>query len=1089
MNKSLKVVSSVAIAGMLALNVLNPQALAKRVDDNYNTKLAGIHKSMAQYVLTNKNDYVTYREIANSGKFTNVESFKGSTITNDNELVQTGDTFVADGKTYTVVVYGNVDTNTDKIVPEDALKILKHYTGSSKMTNVAELEAANVDRTNDKITPEDALQVLKFYTGSDELIKGDLPHDEYEEPVEEDENFTIKLSNNYINNKNLNTAKAVINLNNALTTQTAKLNCTLKVEGKDKILGNSKNDSTSTFDIANGVVETPEILLPDLTDFADGTLKISLLDSTNKVIRTTTIVKNTDSVEFASVKTNRINSTQATFELKGYGKNEITKVYYIVDTNSANPSSIKLEDAQQVTVIGNEIKTDLKGIDTPHEVHYVHYIVENKYGSQSAVKTAIVAKEEATKNASVKITKPNLENTATAIFKLTDADDGTFSDDALATVYKDNKIIGEIDNTIVADEIDITSLVKANGVGEYKISVIANGDGENTSDSDSTVSETIRVSQLQVLTGVAISEDSQNPGDLIVSWNKSNEDIKGYSIKLYSIKANGTIDDTVADISVNGKDTISKTISGQTKDRVYYADVKAIANTTQLALIDSENTRSNQTYLLDTSAALGIVISDETSNTVTVTVSNIKKVTGLNSVCTLKMYEVTGETGDEAAKYRWIKDINNVEFDKNNKMVVEGLENNKAYAFKLIEKIGETEISTTYVASTTKKQEPIVQNLTVADYDLAKVVGSNKIATKTISGIVKTAINGVEYVDADNAKISDIRAIIANLKDGDKVTINEDTVELDLVNNIDTRTFAGTLANKKVTINCNTKVAKTLTATSLETLTLKGIGAIYDISDITANSIVVNGGVSNIIDTNDKNIKVNSNTNLPVKINGVDVETSNGTVIGVANASQDVTVTVNESISDTLKLKNNANITFATSKTNNKTILSGNITIDTTKAVTIASNGVAVDSSINIISAAKVTNEVAKTIDLTSITGLNGTKSVTVNKGAKTTVNFYSKTNAPKAANGTQIVTTSAVSLKQNYIDNVGEANDDIAQLVTAGLITDRTDVQEVRAVTDYLKSFGINDESAKLTLKANNKVTITFTNGATQTVEINNIK
>lgn len=1085
MNKSLKVVSSVAIAGMLAINVLNPITLAKSVDDRYDTKLAGTYKGMAQFVLANKNDYVTYREIANSGKFTNVESFKGTGVpSNDNELAQTGDKFVADGKEYTIVVYGEVDKSSNRLTQDDALKILKHFTGSSKMINAAELEAANVDRTNDRITQDDALQVLKYFTGSTStLIKGDLPHDEYEEPVEEDENFTISFNSEYVNNINENAqVKATVSVKNLLKDASTALS--VKVEDSNK----NHTPIITSGSITNTEIKT-EITLGNLSTLDDGTLKVSLLDSIGKILRTTTIVKNTEAVEFTNVRTNRINSTEATFALNGYGKNEITKVYYIADTTSTNPASIDLETAEEIIAVSNGIQTNIKSIENEHTVYYVHYIVENKYGSQSSVKTAIVAKEEATKNASVKVAKPDLENTATAIFTLTNADDTAFTGTATAIVYKDNKIIGEVDNTANAGKIDITSLVKTNGVGEYKVSVVATGDGENTSDSDATSSETIRVSQLQAITGVSIKEDENNAGDLIVSWNKSNEDIKGYSIKLYSIKTDGTIDDSLAAIDINDKDTITKTISGQTKDRVYYADVKAVSKTTQLALIDSENTKSNQTYLLDTTNALGILLSNITANSATVTVSNLKTITGLNSSCTLKIFEVTGETGDEAAKYNWIKDIKNVEFDKNNEIVVDGLLANKAYAFRLIEKIGETEIPTTYVTTATMKQEPSVQNLTVSDYNSAKVVGSNKIATDTIGGVIKTAINGVEYIDADNAKVASIRAIVATLKEGDILTINEENVILNLANNIQIRTFAGTLAGKNVTINCNTKVAKTLITTSaVEQLTLNGTGAIYDISGITANSnIVVNSGVSSITDTNEKDIKVNANTNSPVKINGVSVETK-GTIVSIANADKDVTVKVNESTSDTLKLTNNADITFVTSKTNNKTILSGNITIDTPEAVTITSNGVAVDANIKVISAAKVTNEIAKTIDLTNITGLNGTKSVIVSKGAKTTVKFYSLTNAPED-NGIQKTTTSAVSLKQNYIDNVGEANDDIAELVTAGLITNRTDVEEVKVVTDYLKSFGINDTNAKLTLKANNEITITFTNGATQTVEINNIK
>lgn len=169
MNKKLKVVSSLALAGLMALNVCNPKTLATEIQDEIKTSPVGIYKQLVEnktivpFVLANAEDCITFKEIATSEKFANVTKFNGAAIPNDNTVVRTGDTFTANGKEYTVVIYG--DVNKDGFVDvNDALQVKQYYVGNVELDNV-QLEAADV-RNNADVDVNDALDMQKFYVGS-----------------------------------------------------------------------------------------------------------------------------------------------------------------------------------------------------------------------------------------------------------------------------------------------------------------------------------------------------------------------------------------------------------------------------------------------------------------------------------------------------------------------------------------------------------------------------------------------------------------------------------------------------------------------------------------------------------------------------------------------------------------------------------------------------------------------------------------------------------------------------------------------------------------------------------------------------------
>lgn len=1119
MNKSLKVISSVALAGMLAIHVATPKTLAAT-----NDKFVGTYNKMAQFVLADASQQVTCRDIANSGRFTNITKFNGGNFNNDNTPVKTGQSFTADGKDYTVVVYGDVNGD-GAVTPKDATEVLKSYTGTP--LSGAKAEAANVARSNSNhlnhINPSDAANILKFYTGS-QLLDGELQHDNVV-PVEEDENFTIVLDGGYANFNNVNITDPQFKIKVEKRLEADRENLALKIDGVDNTGTAVTLTSTAKGDFTTNLNElTLDFDTPTTIKNIVGTATISLIDTdnNNKVIRTAKIENKAADIDIANIRTNRINSTQAKISFEGMGKYDVKNVYYTIGTSApANPT----KESEKINNVVNNKVTDveLKGLTVAgvHSQYTVKMLVEDIYGNLSssnatpkyATATVVTEEEQANPEAKVKVVLDEAQLTATTPkvhFDIKKQND-TPNDKSLKVIlYKNNKILSEKPITANNSDEQVVEFVSSDldGVGLYKVSVIATGNGSTTSDSEATEA-TFEVKKLNPISNITIAEN-KTTHKLAINWNKSSEEnVKGYAIDIYEIDANGKVatspvgkgisqltpsKNTESDNTVDINTSTTSASSKLDLDKAYVA--KIVSQSKNILFVDSEATTSNQVVLLSTSS-LDLGTPTTTSNSITFTPTGTKTVPGVTASYTLKVYNDNGANLGLAARYTPLKEINGM--DANGKIVVDNLLPGTAYGFDLIEKIGNVEnitstIQGSILSVSTKVQAPVVHGLTVATYEAGKTASDyvGKIAHDSTNHNIY--INGSVYStnSGDYAtEVTPMAAMVDTLEDGDNITIDGNVVTLNLVNNTQTRAFAATLEGKELVVNCNNQVEKTLTATSGKAptkVTLNGTGALYTVSGLNAD-VTVSTGVKNI--TAGATQKVTLLPNVSTTINAVKVSTKAGTVVEVD--AQDVTVHVEESKTDSeLSFENNKDILFVTTNTSNKTTLSGTIKINTTEAVTIASTGVAVDSNILVISASKVVaSEVAKTIDLTAITGLNGTKTVTVNKNAKSTVTFYSKTPAPKKGDGTQKVTKAAttVTLRQNYINHAGEADDQIAELVDAELISNRNDVNEVTAVTNYLKSFGINDENAKLTLEANNKVTITFANGATNTVTIDNIR
>ena len=143
MNKKLKIVSSIALAGMLVTSSFGIGKVFADSTSDYITNPVGIYnklvqgKSVVPYVLANKDDKLTVKDVTDSDLFKgNVSTVDGTAVTDQSKLVGTGDVIkTTDGKEYTVVLYGDVDDN-GTVTGMDALRLLDANANNITLTDV-----------------------------------------------------------------------------------------------------------------------------------------------------------------------------------------------------------------------------------------------------------------------------------------------------------------------------------------------------------------------------------------------------------------------------------------------------------------------------------------------------------------------------------------------------------------------------------------------------------------------------------------------------------------------------------------------------------------------------------------------------------------------------------------------------------------------------------------------------------------------------------------------------------------------------------------------------------------------------------------
>lgn len=1046
MNKKLKIVSSIALAGMLVTSSFGIGKVFADSTSDYITNPVGIYnklvqgKSVVPYVLANKDDKLTVKDVTDSDLFKgNVSTIDGTAVTDQSKLVGTGDVIkTTDGKEYTVVLYGDVDDN-GTVTGMDALRLLDANANNITLTDV-EREAADV-KNDGNLNSLDALAIQEFVVGLNNNVIDKLPEAE-EEVVESNYTFSIKDAE-YVNSVNQGAVTLKVDLDEVLTENTK---FTLVFSGNDKENGTAK-ELTKSMTIEKNLVSKEKKDPINLSSFADGIITLTMKDLEGNVVGQYKMEKNTVQPKATNVNTNRTGTRTATLSLEKCGKSGITTVKYVV--KGLNDSQPSLEELTN-TINANNGKVEnvqvADNLDTK-TAYKVYYVLENEYGSQSGVESVVIASDDnsvTAEKALKEVVAPDLSKTDTAEFSWDQDENYDASKTYIATLYKDGEAV-EVQE-LSEGKVDFTAEMKENGT--YKVSVVVKGSDKGTStNSPATESEEVTVSTLDAVTDVKI-ENVENVIEL--SWNNPNgkEEFKEYSISLYSINDKGEevlVADNIACENDKNKVDITSEIDVNT---IYVAKVNVVALDGQMEKLSPEEVTSNQFYLVEAP-----IMANAVRGTESITFG-INPITIPNKTIEYKVevYDVdtTWNNDYDRPKYT-LKTTKNVTVNNENKITIDGLNSLDTYAFKLVAVVDGNEVKSAY--SDEIQTLPEINNITVGTVEEASKENSSKIAADD----TKIYINGVSY-DTSKGNIVELdsaRKIVKNLKSGDVVTINEDAsnVEIKLGGTADNeaRDFGDTDFVKSTVVLENNNYNKTISGT-FKSLTLKGEGTIFDVSGVTIAD--ENEGELVITDrvevSGDNYYTIESNAE--VIINKVRVTTSGE--MKLLAEGKNLAVVVENGVTN--------NVVFENSTDGDAVIAfvgDDSFTAEQAGSITIKSEGgtVTVESS-NVNVSADIKVEVNKgTVNIQN-PALTGDKEVSVSADEKNpvTIEAVSKTDAPKAVIGK---TFELKEYKDEEIKDIfGVENQD-----------------EVIAIDEYISSFGLNDKGATITVGNNNEVTITL--------------
>ena len=1037
MKKNFKIVSSLALAGLLATNAMGVVSAAT-ANDQITTEPVGVYKKLVEgktivpFVLTNRDDVLTIKDIKESKEF-NITKFNGLSISDENTVVGTGDTFTSNGQEYTVVIYGDVDGN-GKINGTDALVLEKHITGIEKIDAVQQ-EAADV-ANNAKLNGTDSLNIKKYVVGLTDEIINTLPEKE-EEVI--NSNYEIQVNENgMVNRQTATNTKLKINVAKTLDKAATYAVYAKTADGEAVQVG------TVTVPAHTDYLETNV----NLSGLEDGKVTITFVEN-KTVVAKVEAEKNIVEPVATNVTTKRTSTKQATLSLEKCGESDIVKVHYLVQPIDEATKTDVADLKETINVSNNKVENETVATELETAKAYkVTYALENTYGSVSDIETVVITSDAADIKAEEKvekITNPDLSKTDSAVFTWDAKSGKTYA----VTLYKDGNPVKAVE--VTEGRVDFTA--DMDEVGTYQIAVFVKGDdkGLETSSSEVTKSDEVKVTNLAALTNLKV--ENQKDNKVKISWDNSNkkEDFGTYQIDLYTVNEKGEeIKNTTITAPENDKNEVTFTISPNT---MYLVKAKVVAKEGQIAVLDSEEAQTKEFYKV--SAPVISANTDIGTNYVTLGITPIQ-INNKEVSYSVKVYDVKTDNDATEARYT-LKTTQKVEVE-DGKMTVTGLEQNKTYAFKVIATVDGNEVESVYSAEVKTLME--IKDLTVGTPEEAIKENSGLVAVDGTNIIIngKTLSRG-NYSGVTSDKIDKEYKIIEALENGDKVTINEDataiTVELDggASAKVALRDFSAIdLSKTTISIKSN-NFDKTIKG-NFKAIELTGTEETsYTLTDANAEKITLNNGIEV---SGDKVYTVKANAT--VTINSIKVGTEKEIEIDAMGANLDL---------DAGKEANN--LVFE-NKTDNAVITFhglGDNTSEQTGTITMKSNGgsIAVKSDkVNISSKLDIQVN-SGDIDI-SEESVTGEKNISIAKDANTTIKAIAKTKAP--------VTLTNIEAK-DYTD------EEIVAMFGEDVV-----VEEVRA---YINSFGINGKGAKITVaKDSTEVTITFEK-ATESTYISNLK
>ncbi len=1108
MNKNLKVVSSLALAGILATTGLAGLSKVSAAEVDPSTRSLGKYatlggvENVVPYIL-NVGDNVTIKDLKNEF---NITAFNGNTVASEDTIVGTGDTFKSGSTTYTVIVYG--DTNGDGLVDsDDAFDMLSHYVGNKTLSGVY-LEAANVEDTiQNVVDSDDAYRTKGFYVGNVTTSRDRKPTNV--QPVEGGYTLTVG-ANNVVNNQNFDNSvdadnlKLVVDVDNSKISNEAK---TLELNvydanGAEVVKGVSIGSLAAN---SNKAEITGKDLSSDLGIATDGTKNgtytLELVDATKtkKVILARTNI-NVKILTPAAAKINvtRQSATTAALSLEGYGEGKIVKVEYTIDgvTKSFENVSNKLANKALDYVLPDGNKT-------------MSLVLTDEFGNKATIPNVGIPKYGATtEEAVVKVKAPVLKEVTVAEFTILDKDENAKSVTGEAVLYDGNGKIVAVKPISKANKVDFTSnMAKA---GKYKVGITVTGDAIDTTNSAEVVSDVVEVKELNVVTAVEFNVTKD--GDKVITFADSNkkENVDAttpYTVTFEKLDSNNEYQ---ADNTVTATVDVEKhtaTITGLAANTIYRATIVVNKNANQLEYV--ENTKpatSTPFFYIDATTLLG-ALDSRTDKSLTYVLANPIAVNGTDATYKAEVNKVLKDANNQDYTLENNKETKNavVTVDKDDAtkkyLTIEGLAQDQRYVVKIIATVGNVTgesglvgyVTGSYAtAPSTYATAPAINGLKVVKGDLDVEADKAKAVANTLFVNVdgKVVINGdIENpitIGSNNyaPEFNDILTFASTLVENDKITVNDTKITLALTEDKsasgDTVTIPATkFEGKEVEVIGNgiasDRTVEVESGAKLSKLSVGGNGLILALTNNDADTEVYLNNGAEVTGENTYTLVKGSTAT----INGITAKTTNTNMSITADDNKELTV-------NAPKGDINTDLTF----TNNN-----NGRYDVTKPATIhfASNDQTsrISGTVKINSEAgevKVTSPNDGSLDVTKLNLAIDVKDANVDitgftDGAKVNVTIATTEKEDPADDNT--LTAKLGKSKLDMLDKLTTkvANNDSVVLQKYAVdekitLSSGKELSEAdtKLMQEFIDSFGINNENVTMTFTNITKGEVTIT-------------
>ncbi len=1107
--KNFKFLSALALTGMLSTSIIGTSLAATDAKTTpcgvFDDLVAGTEK-VVPFVLANRNDIVTMKDVKDSGKFINVSS-----NVSDTEAIGTGDTFTADAKTHTVVVYGDVNKD-GKVNILDALAIEDSRNGGPAL-DALQSETANVVRADgSKVNIIDALHIEQYRNNETEIIIDQTPDEEQKQQG----NIIITPKDKYVNTQNQSKFPITLNIKEQLQKE-IKANF-YRVDDEGKTV-NQKLGNTITIPAGTSFLDK-EINLNSYVP--QGTSVIRLLsDPDGELLAEFTVEKHTTEVNAAQIigiRTFRPGENTGTVSFQVIpGESKITKAYYVTreyqdasagtsGNTTINKSSFDFtKEVPYLTVENNKVEDAEISVEKG-KAYDVFFVLEDEYGSissqlcnkASSSSDAKVAKaiipidpeSGATSNAKTIISAlmPDFKtNTALSAAKVTWTYEASASisssDKYVVILYKDDEPIAQKELTSLSSaEFELSQFgISSLGKGTYKVGIIAKGDSKTFDAPEFITTNSQTVVELNPVENINYEVDENN--DAYLSWdseyNELSADVANFNVNLGAYSSG-----KYTSFATNAGSTIEKRqkLSSMATATLYKAQVTVKRANPNLAEIDSVPTVSEKEFFKVETPT----VSSRKENEVTFkigTPSSKVNVSGLDTTYAVELY-----TKNEDSSYTQVGNVQEIgKIDTTTgEFKVTGLQVGQKYAIRLVATVkgvdGNVTSKTGYIpVDSTLADAVSIVNKTKVTLSTSKTrAGKDEIGVLTTSDGI--SVDGIAYKTTDYPEVTKVINILNAIKDTDVITYStgELTIKIPDDAKTETRALAATVENMNVNITGG-RHPQTITTTEANKptkVTLTGGEGTFTVNDLYAGELVVNGGTkieTATPDTNGKEITIpNGTVTYNSTLKATTTEETKLKLKTPASAVSEVEITANGSTSDAITL-DTTNATYGMTVTyktglneQNKAIKTqgGQLTINATKGnITVVATDM--DSVTSSISATTTDGNV----DIDDAKLKSGKQEVTITNSDTTehTVNAY--------LSDVPYTISTAIDIKEykeNEIDSIKSKVSNVE--LTSKNLAD---------FNNFLKSFGLTyNEAVSEDSKAIGGATIK-TNADNGTVEI----